>query len=285
MLGTAVIVFREVLEAALIIAIVMGASRGVAMRGRWVSGGILLGVLGAIVVAFFAGAISDAVEGRGQEILNASILLAAVAMLAWHNVWMSAHGRKLASEMARLGHDVGVGVRPLSAMLVVTALAVLREGSETVLFLYGLAASGTNRAALLTGGVGGLAGGALIGVLLYLGLLRIPLRHFFTVTSWIVLLLAAGLAANAAGYLNQAGLLPALAPEVWNTSGILSQNSVTGELLHILVGYNDRPSGMQLIFYAVTLIAIYGLMWRFGGAGRAASTYPRSASARPLSSS
>ncbi len=283
MLGSAVIVFREVLEAALIVAIVMGASRGVAMRGRWVGGGIVLGILGAVVVAFFAGAIADAVEGRGQEILNASILLAAVLMLAWHNIWMSAHGRKLASEMARLGHDVGVGVRPLSAMLVVTALAVLREGAETVLFLYGLGASGTNQAAMLAGGFAGLAGGVVVGVLLYQGLLRIPLRHFFSVTSWIVLLLAAGLAANAAGYLNQAGLLPALAPEVWDTSAILSQNGMIGELLHILVGYNDRPSGIQLVFYIATLLSIFAGMRLVDETRVKGSRFPRTAPAHPLS--
>ena len=265
MLGTAVIVFREVLEAALIVAIVVGASRGVALRGRWVSGGIALGVLGSLIVAMFAGAISNAVEGRGQEIMNASILLAAVAMLGWHNVWMASHGRKLAGDMARLGHDVSVGAKPLSAMLIVTALAVLREGSETVLFLYGLAASGTQRIGLLSGGVLGLVAGVLLGFLLYRGLLRIPLRHFFTVTGWIVLLLAAGLAANAAGYLSQAGLLPMLTPEVWDTSAILSQDGALGQLLHILIGYNDRPSGIQIIFYVVTLVTILALMHLVGG--------------------
>jgi high-affinity iron transporter len=285
MLGTAVIVFREVLEAALIVAIVMGASRGVAKRGRWVGSGIALGVLGAVVVAGFAGAISDAVEGRGQEILNASILLAAVVMLAWHNVWMSAHGRKLAGEMTRLGHDVGVGARPLSAMLVVTALAVLREGSETVLFLYGLVASGTHRAELLGGGLLGLAGGVLIGFTLYLGLLRIPLRHFFSITAWIVLLLAAGLAANAAGYLSQAGLLPTLIAEVWNTSSILAQDSMTGQLLHILIGYNDRPSGIQLAFYVITLMGVLVLMRLFGKQepGGATRKLSRSALAQRMS--
>jgi high-affinity iron transporter len=265
MLGTAVIVFREVLEAALIVAIVMGASRGVAGRGRWVSGGIALGVVGSLVVAAFAGAISDAVEGRGQEIMNASILLAAVAMLGWHNIWMSAHGRKLAGEMTRLGHDVSVGAKPLSAILVVTGLAVLREGSETVLFLYGLAASGTQRVGLLGGGLLGLATGVVLGFLLYRGLLRIPLRHFFRVTGWIVLLLAAGLAANAAGYLGAAGLIPTLAPQAWDTSSILSQDGTVGQLLHILIGYNDRPSGIQLVFYAVTLVAILVLMRLVGG--------------------
>ena len=263
MLGAAVVVFRETLEAALIVAIVMGASRGVAARGRWIAGGVVLGIVGALVVAAFAGAISEAVQGRGQQLFNAAVLLVAVAMLAWHNVWMSSHARKHVEEMRHLGHDVSVGAKPLSAMLAVTALAVLREGAETVLFMYGLMATGGS-AGLALGGILGLVGGTAIGVLLYFGLLRVPLRHFFTVTGVIVLLLAAGLAASAAGFLVQAGLLPAIVNQVWNTSRILDVGSIAGRLLHVLVGYNDRPTGVELLFYVVTLATIFVLMRIFG---------------------
>lgn len=271
MLGSAVIVFREVLEAALIIAVVMGASRGAVGRGRWIIAGVMSGAIGACIVAAFASRISDALEGRGQELFNAAVLLVAVAMLAWHNVWMSAHGRKLADEMRRLGHDVTVGVKPLSAILIITALAVLREGSETVLFLYGLAAGGTGQAALFSGALLGLAAGVLLGFLLYKGLLRIPLRQFFSVTGWIVLLLAAGLSANAAGYLNQAGILPVLSSQVWDSSQLLSQNGLLGQTLHVLVGYQDRPTGIGLVFYLATLAIIIGLM-RFTDGKRSSST-------------
>jgi len=260
MLGSALIVFREVLEAALIVAIVLGASRGVAGRGRWVLAGISAGVLGAVGVAAFAGVISDAVQGRGQELFNAGVLLTAVVMLGWHNVWMSSHARQLAADMKRVGHDVSVGAKPLAALAVVTLLAVLREGSETALFLYSLAASGADNGGLLAGGLLGLAAGAALGVVIYRGLLAIPVGRFFTVTGWVVLLLAAGLAANAAGYLSQAGLLPTLIHQVWDSSGLLRQDGWLGTLLHILVGYNDRPSGIQLLFYALTLAVIYALM-------------------------
>jgi high-affinity iron transporter len=263
MLGSAVVVFRETLEAALIVAIVMGASRGVAARGRWIAGGVVLGIVGALIVAAFAGAISEAVQGRGQELFNAGVLLVAVAMLAWHNVWMSSHARKHVAEMRHLGHDVSVGAKPMSAMLAVTALAVLREGAETVLFLYGLMATGGS-AGLALGGILGLVAGTGIGVLLYFGLLRVPLRHFFTVTGVIVLLLAAGLAASAAGFLVQAGLLPALVNQVWDTSGMLDVGSFLGRMLHVLVGYNDRPTGVELLFYVVTLVTILALMRIFG---------------------
>ena len=268
MMGSAVIIFREVLEAALIVAIVLGVTRDVTNRSRWVAGGIILGIVAAIISASFAEMISTAVDGRGQELLNATILLAAVVMLTWHNVWMSSHGRALASQMKVLGQHVSMGAKPLSALALVTFFAVFREGAETVLFLYSLIASGAGSSGLLTGGILGLIGGIAVGWLLYRGLLSIPIGHFFKVTGWLILLLAAGLAANAAGYLYQANLVPVLVPQVWDTSWLLSQDSWLGALLHILVGYNDRPSGIQLLFYAVTLITIYTLMKLFGQQGR-----------------
>ncbi len=260
MLATAVILFREVLEAALIVAIVLGASRGIAGRGRWVAGGIGLGLVGASLIALLAADLSASLGGSGQAILNAVILLGAVVMLTWHNVWMSSHGRKLAAEISSVGADVQTGKKPLTALMVVTFAAVTREGSEAVLFLWAIAAGGGNSLGMTIGGLGGVAAGILVGLLLYRGLLRIPLRHFFSVTSWIILLLTAGLAAQAAGYLNQAGLLPALGTSLWDTSQLLSQASIVGQLLHILVGYIARPSGIQLLFYVVTLLTVLVLM-------------------------
>lgn len=261
--------FREVLEAALIIAIVLGASRGIVGRGRWVAAGVGLGLLGAAIVALLAAEISSAFSGNGQAILDAGILLSAVAMLTWHNVWMSAHGRQLAAKLSAVGADVQTGKRPFAALLVITLVAVMREGSEAVLFLWAIAAGGGQNVNMVMGGMGGVVAGVLVGLLLYRGLLRIPARHFFSITSWLILLLAAGLAAQAAGFLNQAGLLPALGNTVWNTSHILSQASLPGQFLHILVGYVARPSGIQLVFYVGTLLIILLLM-RSKGGGRMA---------------
>lgn len=265
MLATAVIMFREVLEAALIIAIVLGASRGIAGRGRWISAGIALGLLGASIVAILANVASSEFSGNGQAILNAVILLGAVAMLTWHNVWMSAHGRQLSSEVKAVGMDVQSGQRPLAALLVITMVAVMREGSEAVLFLWAIATSGEQDLNMVLGGLGGVIAGVMVGLLLYIGLLRIPVRHFFSITSWLILLLASGLAAQAAGFLNQIGLLPSLGNGVWNTSNILNQSSLLGQLLHILVGYIARPSGIQIVFYIGTFLTMLTLMRAYGG--------------------
>ncbi len=258
MLGATIIVFREVLEAALIVGIVLAASTGAPRRWFWISAGLAGGVVGAGLVALFAAEIAAAAAGIGQELLNAVILLLAVGMLGWHNIWMSRHGRELAATAREVGDAVISGARPLYVLAVVVGLAVLREGSETVLFLYGIAAGGgLSAGSLLAGGTLGLAGGVAVGAALYLGLVRIPTRRLFTVTSWMVLLLAAGMASQAAGYLVQADLLPPFGDAVWDTSAVLTEDSVLGKALHTLIGYVSRPDGIQILFYIATLSAIW----------------------------
>lgn len=279
MLATALIVFREVLEASLIVGIVLAASQGVRRRGAWVAAGIAGGVLGAALVAAFAGEIAGALEGIGQELFNAAVLFTAVAMLGWHNVWMGRHGRELAVEAGDIGKLVRAGARPLYALAVVVGLAVLREGSELVLFLYSLAAANGMAAASFAGGFAlGLAAGIGVGAALYRGLLRIPLRHLFTVTSWLILLLAAGMASQGAAFLVQADLLPSLGQNLWDTSFLLSEQSILGQVLHALIGYVAQPAGIQIVFYAATLIIIGALMRL---AGRAEASPKREARSKP----
>ncbi len=261
MMASAIIVFREVLEAALVVGIVLAATRGIAGRGLWVAGGLVAGLLGAALVAGFAETIAGAAAGMGQEIFNAAVLLAATAMLVWHTVWMNRHGREIAARMAAVGAAVRDGARPLYAVAIVIGVAVLREGSEVVLFLYGIAAAGGGGTVpMLGGGLLGLAGGAAMGAALYLGLLRIPTRHLFAVTTWLIVLLAAGMAAQGAGFLVQAGILPSLGGALWDSSALLSERSLIGQVLHVLVGYVARPNGIQLAFYAATILLCGGLM-------------------------
>jgi high-affinity iron transporter len=267
-LGIAVLVFREVLEAALVVSVVYAATRGVPGRGAWVGAGVVAGVVGAVGVALSAGAIAAAVAGMGQELFNASILLAAVVMIGWHAIWMATHGRELVRQLQALSSEVSVGRRPLTALLLVVALAVLREGSEVVLFLFAQAAGGSDWIAIAGGIALGITGGCAVGLALYLGLLRIPVRHFFTATNWLLLLLAAGMASQAARFLVQADLLPSLGPRLWDSSALLSDHSLLGQTLHALIGYDARPAGVQVLFYVVTgtLIIIGMRLW--GSPGR-----------------
>ena len=260
MLGSAIIVFREVLEAALIIGLVLAATRGIAQRGRWVSGGLGIGLGIAVIFALLAEQISQLAAGMGQELLNALILFAAVFMLGWHNVWMKKHAKHLIQQMNTMGQAVNEGEEPLYMLAIIVGLAVSREGAEVVLFMHGMIAAGSQPMSMVVGALSGLGAGVIIGAALYFGLLRIPTRYLFQVTGIMILVLAAGLASQAAAYLVQADILPSLGNSIWDTSRILPEQSVLGNVLHTLIGYVANPMGIQIVFYAGTLIIIGSLV-------------------------
>jgi high-affinity iron transporter len=256
-----IIVFREVFEAGLIVGIVLAVTRGVAHRGLWISGGVAAGVIGSCVMAAFAGVISQAFAGAGQELFNAAVLCIAVVMLTWHNVWMSRHGRELAAEFRAVGEAVVAGSKSLVALAVVVCVAVLREGFEVVMFLYGvLATEGATGMEVLAGGLAGLVLGGVVCAATYFGMLTIPQRYLFGVTSFMIAFLAAGMAAQAIGFLEQANVVVALDNIVWDSSWLLSDGSIVGRILRTLIGYNDHPTAMQLAVYAATLAVMFVLM-------------------------
>jgi high-affinity iron transporter len=260
-LAALIIVFREVFEAGLIVGIVLAVTGGVAHRNRWIGGGVLAGALAACVVAAFTGVLSQVFEGMGQELFNAAILGIAVVMLTWHNVWMAHHGREMAGEMRAAGRAVAEGSKSLLALAVVVGVAVLREGSEVALFLYGVAASdGGSALSFAAGGLIGLALGVAVCLLTYFGLMRIPQRALFATTTVLITLLAAGMAAQAVAFLEQANWLTALDTVVWDSGWLLSQASISGRTLHTLIGYTDQPTEMQLLVYVAVLVATVLLM-------------------------
>ena len=261
MFSSLIIVFREVLEAALVIGIVCAATQGVRHRGITVTGGIVAGVLGALLIAWFADGLADLAEGMGQELFNALVLLTVVVMLAWHNIWMSHHGAQLSYDATHTGESVKQGSKPLTVLFILVGLAVLREGAEIVLFMYGIAASGSAANMMATGSALGLLFGLLLGFALYAGLIRIPTQHLFTVTTIMLIFLAAGMAGQAAKYLIQADYLPALGYDIWDSSWFVTNGSITGEILRTLIGYDARPAGMQALFFVSTLVLILFGMW------------------------
>jgi high-affinity iron transporter len=256
-------------EAGLIVGIVLAVTRSVPRRNRWIGGGVLAGVAAACLVAAFAGALSQLFEGMGQELFNAAILTIAVIMLTWHNVWMARHGKEIAGEMRAIGQAVAQGSKSLLALAVVVGVAVLREGSEVALFLYGVAASDGGSAASLTlGGLMGLALGVAVCLLTYFGLMRIPPRALFATTTVLITLLAAGMAAQAVALLERANWLTLLDTVLWDSNWLLSESSIVGRALHTLVGYTDQPTEMQLLIYVVVVLATVMLMRLVGSERR-----------------
>lgn len=268
MLAAFIIVFREVMEAGLIVGIVLAATEGIRHRAPYLWGGVLAGVGGACIVAACIGALSAAFQGNGQDVFNAGILCFAVVMLGLHSVWMARHGREMARQMREMGSAVAAGDSTLLAMAIVVAVAILREGSEVVLFLYGVAASAhLGAVAIISGSALGIAAGAAISWLLYRGLLTIPVSRLFSVTSGLIALLAAGMAGQAAALLANDGIIPAFGYQLWDTSWLLSTGSLVGKALQALVGYSDRPMGVQLAAYLATLATLV-LLSKYAGKTR-----------------
>ena len=277
MLASLIVVFRESLEAGLIVGIALAATRGVARRGSWIAAGIAAGMAGAALLAAFAGALSDALDGAGQEIFTAAVLAIAVIMLGWHVTWMSAHARELSAQMRAVGKDVKLGHRPLAALSVVVGVAVLREGAEVVLFLFGIASGGGQSAtAMAVGGLAGLALAAAASFALYRGLTSIPLHRLFGVTNGLIMLLAAGMAGQCAATLHAADLIPGWGERVWNTGFLVDDGGIAGRTLHALAGYTARPCGVQLAAWLGTLGLLY-ILSRIVGRPRPAARIVRAA--------
>ena len=261
MLAALIIVFREVFEAGLIIGIVLAVTNSVHHRNRWIVGGMFCGALAASVVAAFAGVLSQWAAGMGQELFNAAILSVAVVMLTWHNVWMAQHGRELAGSIRATGLAVAEGSKSLIALAIVVGVAVLREGSEVALFLYGVVTTDSSSSGnVAVGGLIGLTLGAAVSLLTYKGLLRIPAKPLFKITTGLIALLAAGMAAQAVSFLQRANWLTALDITMWDSSWLVADRSLLGRTLHTLIGYTDQPTLMQLSVYAAVLLITTSLM-------------------------
>jgi high-affinity iron transporter len=260
MLQIAIVVFREILEISLIVGILTAATKEIHGRIKWILGGLGLGIIASVILALFTDRISESLDGMGQEFFNGLILIAAAVMISWTILWMQKHAKSMSAELKRLGNSVREGRKPLYVLLFVVFFSVLRESTEIVLFSYSYYISGTAVAHIILGLAIGIISGIAIGAALYFGLLKAFGKYFFSVTTWILVFFAAGIAAQGMGFWINAEIVPALGNPAFDSSNILSQQSVFGKFLHIFFGYIDQPAGSQLIAYFMTLaVLVMGL--------------------------
>ncbi|MBL4775898.1 MAG: FTR1 family protein, partial [Mariprofundus sp.] len=165
--------------------------------------------------------------------------------------------------MQQIGGSVAEGDLPKTALAIVALSAVMREGSEAVFFLFG-AAQGVKIEGwdMLVGGSMGAGVALAVGWIIYFGLLRIPVKYLFGIAGWLLMFLAAGMASQATWNLVVIEWLPALVDPLWNSSAWLSSSSMLGELLAVLIGYDDEPSGMQVLVFIVALTCMAVLYYR-----------------------
>ncbi|HIC89550.1 MAG TPA: high-affinity iron transporter [Anaerolineae bacterium] len=262
MLAAALITFREGLEAALIIGIVLGVLR----RTRHSEWHMLVwwGTVAAVSLSLAAGVtlytIGVKMEGRAEEIFEGTAMLLAAGFLTWMIFWMQAQGKQTQKRLeANTKHALTTGQR--GGLFGLTFLAVAREGFETVLFLSAVAFTNSG-VRMLTGGLIGLAAAVAAGWLLFTASVSLDVRRFFQVTGLLLMVVAAGLVAYGIHEFQEAGLIPVVVEHVWDINPVLDEHSTVGALFKSLFGYNGNPSLLEVISY----LAFYGVvgtaLWR-----------------------
>ena len=253
MIETLIITWRETMEAALIVGILLtylGRSGQQAGR-RWVWVGAGAAVLAAIACGAASGGAVTLLEPDTQELIQAGILVLAVGVLSGMVVWMNRHGRAIRGKLHRKA-DRAMETGSHVGLAAVAFVAVFREGVETVLFLWGVVVQvGASYAVAPLVGAG-LAGAALAVAtawLFFRGFAFLSLQTFFRATGIVLLLVAAGLLTSGVNKLIGLGYLPPIIPQVWNTSWLVRDGSAVGAVLHALMGYRSRPSLLEVLTF------------------------------------
>lgn len=254
-----VVFFRELFEIVLIVGIILAATQSLAGRKKWIIGGLAAGLTGSALIAVFANAISAFADGVGQELFNATVLLVAALFIGWTVLWMSKNARHIKSQFTALGEQIREGNARFISLSVVIALAMWREGSEIVLFSYGMLASGQPVYDLLQGALYGSVLGVAIGYATYRGLLALPYRTYLRATSMLLVLLVAGMLSQSIQFFTAAGYIDRGVGRAWDSSWLLADGSALAQALHALMGYTATPSIIQVVIYAITigLFAVY----------------------------
>lgn len=263
MLPTFLVVLREAFEAALVLGIVYTYLRkiGRPQHYRYVTAGAVLGVLASIGIGVAVSYLSGPLLDLGPDLVSAGVLFLSVGVLTWMLVWMRRHARAIRGQVQRR-IDEAESRSQVWVIATVAFAGVFREGAETVLFVWGLIAQATTGAgwSSVIGGVLGVAVAAVLAFAIFTGSKAVSLPTFFTVTSVLLLVLAAGLLSAGVGRLQGLGLLP-LTGDLWDTSSILDERSLLGVLLSGLAGYRARPTSLEVAAWVLYLLLAGALLF------------------------
>ena len=257
MFKIAIVVFRECVEIALLLGIIMAITKRIENSRLYIIAGSMLGLIGASLFAFFTQYISISYAGMGDEIFDAAVILVTVALIIWTIVWMKDYESELKLRFGDISSDQEKSFKNKILLVLVVASTILREGTEIILLVYGISsAEKINIDNYLIGlGIGSLCG-LVFGTLIYQGLTKFAGKYIFKISFILLMLIAAGFASQAAGKLISADIIHSYSDQMWDSSWLISDLSSTGKLLNAITGYTARPAGMQIIFYAATICLV-----------------------------
>lgn len=262
MLAGFLLALREGIEAALILGILLGTLRKLQRPdlASYVWSGSLAAVVTSVGFSIGLNLANASLEGKAEEIFEGITMLLAASMLTWMIFWMRRQSSLLRERMEENVRRA-VGTSGRWSLFSISFLSVVREGIELALFLVALGFN-SSQGQMLFGAALGLGTAALSGWLLFTSTRRLPLMRFFQVTNILLVLFAAGLVAHGVHELVEAGWIPAVINPIYNVNFLLSNDSLPGQLLRALFGYNDSPSLAETMAYLVYfLLLAFSLVW------------------------
>jgi len=256
MLAQFILTLREGLEAALIIAIVAAYLRkigkSVLHKYLWLGSGLAVVASATFSIIFWT--LYGFAESFAGLWFEAFVMFTAVAVLTYMIFWMAENARKIKGELQEKV-DVAISSGQLFGISAVAFTSVLREGVETILFLS--AAAAVSFTETVVGAALGLFVAAVVAVFLMRGTVKLDWRKFFLYTSLLLLLFASGITMHGTQALQELGLLPPIIEHVYDVSAVLSEDSVLGSMLHVFIGYHDRPS-LLILLVQTTYLVVFG---------------------------
>lgn len=258
MFKIALVVFRESLEIALLLGIILAVTKQLEKARIYIIAGIMFGTVLAALFAFFTRSISKSFSGMGDEIFNSTIILLTVILIGWTVVWMQGYGVKVKRELNDLSLKISSGDSSYIMLLLMVATTILREGVEIILLVYSISSVETiDNNSYLLGLIIGMISGFILGIIIYCGLIKLASQQYiFRVSAILLTLIAGGFAAEAAGILTSSGIITVLADQVWDSSWLISDRSIYGKFLNVITGYIARPNGLQIVSYVGTIASI-----------------------------
>lgn len=253
MIKIAIVVFRECLEIALLLSIILAVTKPVNNSRVLVILGALIGMVLASIFAIFTRQISTSFGGLGDEIYDSIIILITALMVSLTVVWMQGYAKKIKKDLTKLSDKIKAGTSSQLMLVLVVSGTVLREGAEIILLIYSLSASQTlSGSEYIVGISSGAGGGFLFGYAIYRGMLKYASKYVFKISTILLILISAGLASEAAGILTSSGLINTYTTQVWDSSWLIENSSVIGKILNATFGYDSKPNALQVIFYFAT---------------------------------
>jgi len=265
MFSSLLITLREGLEAALIIGIILAYLARTDNRQGFKS--VWLGVIFAVAASLAAGVVifvlAGEFGGRAEEIFEGAAMFIAAGVLTWMILWMRKQAVNIKAHLhAQIESVLNSGSS--LALMILAFVVIVREGIETVLFLFAATRVAESPALFAAGGFLGLTAAVVIGYALYKGAYKLNLRTFFNVTSLVLIVFAGGLLAHGIHEFHEAGIVPPLVEHVWDINHILPETSTPGRFLTAIIGYNGNPSLLEVIAYTVYLALTLWVYFRPG---------------------